>query len=193
MKDGGGNDPINTNSESIQVHWEIIILLIIAMCSIAALIIYACRENKPKQEEEHTMMTFLYIISLIGIFIFTAVLPILWWEIGWRQLLTIVFNKDQDAQMANELTKIMQAFGLTDKTLHSWAFERILICLGIMIVLVTFASVVYYKLKHKTIKENENLKESTNTQVIINKESPSYKMYKKLPNDESKDDQGEQT
>lgn len=117
------------------------------------------RKNKTKNEEQNkteetaesgTIITFLYVLILLGIIAFTVFLPYLWWEVNWEQLFTIVFSKDKNIQTANDITKIMQAFGLTDKTLHSWAFERILICIGIMIVLITFASIIYCKIKQKS-------------------------------------------
>lgn len=116
-------------------------------------------KNKTKNEEQNkteetaksgTIITFLYVLILLGIIAFTVFLPYLWWEVNWEQLFTIVFSKDKNIQTANDITKIMQAFGLTDKTLHSWAFERILICIGIMIVLITFASIIYCKIKQKS-------------------------------------------
>ncbi len=80
--------------------------------------------------------TKIRIIGIVAILVFVYFLPYLWWEIGWIDLFHIVFNSSKEIQISNTLTKILQGLGVLDKNLHSWAFERILICAAIGIALI---------------------------------------------------------
>ena len=98
-------------------------------------------------------MLFIYLLCLAGTGVFTYFLPELWWEISWSDIFTIISKKNEGANFASDLTKILQELGITDTNLHTWAIERLLICLAIAIGLIIFFTILYKLLKKKKKKQ----------------------------------------
>lgn len=100
------------------------------------------------------------IVRVLGVFaiiIFTAYLPLLWWEITWPDLFYIVTNNSTEIQLTNTISKVLQGLGITENNLHSWAFERILICVSIAIGLIIFLFLITKHVGGKTyIKEHND-------------------------------------
>ncbi len=96
------------------------------------------------------------IIGIIAVLVFELFLPYLWWEITWPDLFHIVFNNSKEIQISNTLTKVLQSLGVLDKNLHSWAFERILICAGIGIALIIIICILTKETKENKKNENSN-------------------------------------
>lgn len=96
-------------------------------------------------------MTFFYLICLAGTGVFTYFLPEIWWDITWGDIFKIISNKNE-AGIVNDFSKLLQKIGLTETNLHSWAIERLLICIGICIALIIFFTIIFVACKKKKKK-----------------------------------------
>lgn len=112
------------------------------------------------------MLTFLYILSIIGSVVFTCFLPQLWWDISWSDIFTIISGNDEDVNFLTKFTKIMQSLGITENNLKSWATERLLICLAIFLGLIIVFTILYKLLKYKS---NTNITIKTSNEPTSNK------------------------
>ena len=77
------------------------------------------------------MKVFIRLIGTIGTGIFVYFLPEMWWGTSWKDLIYIVSNRDASMKILTELSYLVQRFGLNSNNIHSWAIQRIFICIGI--------------------------------------------------------------
>lgn len=93
-------------------------------------------------------MIFFYLTCLAGTGVLTFFLPKILWDIQWGDLIKIISNKDE-ANILNEFSKLFQKLGLTSENLHSWAVQRVLICIGICLALIILFTVIFVACKKK--------------------------------------------
>ena len=109
-------------------------------------------------------MWFLTILSLIFSTLMTSGLPLILWEISWKDLSIIISNKTTEVEILNKFSYIINELGITENNLHEWAIQRVFICLGLGIA--TFISFIisfylFYKIfKTETSKKYFNDKEN---------------------------------
>ncbi len=127
------------------------------------------------------MALFFYVLSLISSLILLVCLPQMWWDISWSDIFTIISGNNEDINQITDITKIMQALGLTETNLKSWTTERLLICLGIFIALIIAFTVLYKLLKlkfnnnsQKIGKQTSSNEEKTKKQELSQKEKIFY-------------------
>ena len=94
-------------------------------------------------------MLFLYLLCLGGTIVFTYFLPEIWWEVSWGDIIKIISNNDKNVNFATDFSKLLQTLGISDTNLHTWAVERLLICLAIGIGLIIVFTILYKLLKKK--------------------------------------------
>lgn len=105
------------------------------------------------------MIDVIFVFLIIGSIIFTIFLPQMWWDISWSDIFTIISGKDESINQITDITKLMQALGLTEDNLKSWATERLLICLAILITLIIAFSILY-----KIFKSNNKSNSQSNSE-----------------------------
>ncbi len=118
-------------------------------------------------------MIYFYILGILGSFAFTLCIPSFWWSVTWQDIFTILFSTDEQIQNYVRFTQITEALGLTKTNLRSWAFERLLISVGIGLALILFFTIMYCLLRKKkpAVTATTN---KTNKQ-----DDPRYQMFNK--------------
>lgn len=106
-------------------------------------------ENFPKHGTRKFIRALILAISLIGTIIFISILPNLWWEITWTDLIDIVTNKTPTIDLTNKLSKLTELLGITSNNLRSWAIERMAISIAVGIGIFIFIYIITLPLKEK--------------------------------------------
>lgn len=95
------------------------------------------------------MRKLFFAIGFFGTIIFISLLPNLWWNIAWVDLIEIVTNKTPTIDLANKLSKLAELLGITSNNLYNWAIERMFICIAIGITILIFIYIITSPLKEK--------------------------------------------
>lgn len=101
-----------------------------------------------KKEIRETLTTLIFIIFFISTIIFSYFMPEIFWNLTWNDLISIISKENNNLNSINKFTEITQKLGITQKTLHNWAIERIII----MISLSTFILILLVIIHHITYK-----------------------------------------
>ncbi len=116
------------------------------------------KNNQKLTTSERIKLFFNTILTFAGfgaIIFFIYCLPYIWWEVTWKELFAIATNKTNSIEIINTITKITESLGITSNNLHSWAVERMFICIAIGIGLIITILIISYLLKLK-IKKQKN-------------------------------------